>query len=136
MKKGRGRNTKEVPRMEKQSFWKIAILFSNCKVSGQKLLWTIPFKLFKNYHGKVPSIAVTHSIINILKWVKQDVDAHYLSSYLYHKILLLKPNLVCNSLKNFPKVIPYNCSCPAAQDVINRQLCSVCGLYLAFIKKM
>ena len=50
--------------------------------------------------------------------------------------LVFKAQLGITPLKNFPKGIPYDYNCPVAQDVINKRLRSVCGLYLASIKKM
>ena len=40
------------------------------------------------------------------------------------------------ALKNFPKGIPYHYSCPAAQNTMERRLCSNCGLYLASYKEV
>ena len=40
------------------------------------------------------------------------------------------------ALKNFPKGIPYDYSCPAAQNIMERRLCSKYGLYLASIKEV
>ena len=97
------------------------------------MLKTIPFELFKNYRGKVFLLAVTRNTINGLKWVKRDVDAHYLS---LSQNLTFKVQLGVTALENFPKDIPYDYSCLAAQDVINRRLCSVCHLYLSSIKEM
>ena len=70
---------------------------------------------------------ITHSTISGLKWVKQDVNAHYLSLS-----LLLKPNSMLPVCK-IRKSVLYDYSCPAVQDVINRWLYSACGLYLASI---
>ena len=69
-----------------------------------------------------PPIAVTRSTINGLKWMKHDDDAHYLS---LSQNLAFKAQVGVTALKNFPKGIPYDYNCPAAQDVISRGLCSV-----------
>ena len=50
--------------------------------------------------------------------------------------LALEAQLGVTALKNFPKGITYDHSCPAAQNMMERQLCSKCGLYLASIKQM
>ena len=47
-----------------------------------------------------------------LKWVKWDVDAHYL---FLTQNLALKAQLAVTALKNFLKGIPCDYSCPAAQ---------------------
>ena len=39
-------------------------------------------------------------------------------------------------LKNFPKGIPYDYSCPAVQNIMERRLYSKCGLYLASVKEV
>ena len=80
-----------------------------------------------------PPISVTRTTTSGLKWVKRDVDAHYLS---LTQNLALKAQLGVTALKNFPKCIPYDCSCPAAQNIMERRLCSKCGLYLASIKEV
>ena len=78
-------------------------------------------------------ISVTCTTTSGLKWVKKDVDAHYLS---LTQNLALKTQLGVTALKNFRKGIPYDYSCPAAQNIIERSLCSKCGLYLASIKEL
>ena len=50
--------------------------------------------------------------------------------------LALKAQLVVTALKNFPKSIPYDYSYPAAQNIMERQLYSKCGLYFASIKEV
>ena len=50
--------------------------------------------------------------------------------------LALKAQIGVTALKNFPKGIPYVYSCLAAQNIMERQLCSKCGLYLASIKEV
>ena len=80
-----------------------------------------------------PPISVTHTTITGLKWVKRDVDAHYLS---LTQNLALKAQLGVTTLKNFPRCIAYDYSCPAAQNIMERRLCSTCGLYLASIKEV
>ena len=79
-----------------------------------------------------PPISVTRTTTSGLKWVKRDVDAYYLS---LTQSLALKDQLGVTALKNFPKGIPYDYSCPAAQNIMERRLCSKCGLYLASIKE-
>ena len=66
---------------------------------------------------KKEEIAITSSAISILNWMKQDVDAHYLSS---SQNLAFKAQFGVTTLKYFPKDILYNYSCPAIQGVINR----------------
>ena len=78
-------------------------------------------------------ISVTRTTTSGLKWLKWDVDAHYLS---LTQNLALKAQLGVTALKNFPKGIPYDCSYLAAQNIMERQLCSKCGLYLASIKEV
>ena len=80
-----------------------------------------------------PPISVTRTTTSGVKWVKRDVDSQYLS--LTQK-LALKAQLGVTALKNFPKGIPYNCSYPAAQNIMERRLCSKCGLFLASIKEV
>ena len=80
-----------------------------------------------------PLIAIIRRTIRKLKWVQRDVDAHYL---FLSENLAFKAQLGVTALKNLPKLTPYDYSCPAIQDVINRRLCSVCSLYLASIKEM
>ena len=58
-------------------------------------------------------IWLTCTTIRGLKWVKRDVDAHYLS---LTQNLALKAQLGVTALKNFPKGIPYDYSCSAAQN--------------------
>ena len=67
------------------------------------------------------------------KWLRRDLDAHCLS---LTQNLALKAQLGVTALKNFPKGIPYDCSCPAAQNIMERRLCSKYGLYLASIKEV
>ena len=50
--------------------------------------------------------------------------------------LALKAQLGVTTLKNSPKGIPYDYSCPAAQNIMERRLCSKCELYLASIKEL
>ena len=50
--------------------------------------------------------------------------------------LALKAQLGVITLKNSPKGIPYDYSCPAAQNIMERRLCSKCELYLASIKEL
>ena len=50
--------------------------------------------------------------------------------------LALKAQLGVTTLKSFAKGILYNYSCLAAQNMMERQLCSACGLYLASIKEL
>ena len=78
-------------------------------------------------------ISVTRTTTSGLKWLKWDVDAHYLS---LTQNLALKAQLGVTALKNFPKGIPYDYRCPAAQNIMERRLCSKCGLYLASIKEV
>ena len=80
-----------------------------------------------------PPISVTHTTTSGLKWVKRDVDAHYLS---LTRNLALKAHFGVTALKNFPKGIPYDYSCPAAQNIMEWRLFSKCGLYLASIKEV
>ena len=68
-----------------------------------------------------------------LKWVKRDIDAHYLS---LTQNLPLKAQLGVTALKNFPKGIPYDYSSPAAQNIMERRLSFKCGLYLASIREV
>ena len=58
-------------------------------------------------------ISVTRTTSSGLKWLKRDVDAHYLS---LTQNLALKAQLGVTALKNFPKGIPYDYSCSAAQN--------------------
>ena len=69
-------------------------------------------KLVKN-RFLPPPISVTRTIASGLKWVKRDVDAHYLS---LTQNLALEAQLGVTALKSFPKDIPYDYSCPAAQN--------------------
>ena len=62
-----------------------------------------------------------------------NVDAHYL---FLTQTLALKAQLGVTTLKNFPRCIAYDYSCPAAQNIMERRLCSKCGLYLASIKEV
>ena len=80
-----------------------------------------------------PPISVTRTTTSGLRWVKRDVDAHYLS---LTQNIALKAQLGVTALKNFPKCIPYDYSSPAAQNIMERRLCSKCGLYLASIKEV
>ena len=80
-----------------------------------------------------PPISVTRTTTSSLKWVKWDVDAHYLS---LTQNLALKTQLGVTALKIFPKDIPYNCSCAAAQNIMERWLCSKCRLSFASIKEV
>ena len=64
-----------------------------------------------------PPISVTHTTTSGLKWAKRDVDAHYLS---LTQNLALKSQLGVTVLKNFPKGIPYDYSCPDAQNIMER----------------
>ena len=73
-----------------------------------------------------PPILVTRTTTSGLKWVKRDVDAHYLS---LTQNLALKAQLGVTVQKNFPKGVLYNYSCPASQNIMERRLCSRCGLY-------
>ena len=50
--------------------------------------------------------------------------------------LALKAQLGVTTLKNFPKGILNNYSCPAAQNIMERQLYSKCGLCLPSIKEV
>ena len=68
-----------------------------------------------------------------LKWVKWDVDAHYL---FLTQNLALKAQLAVTALKNFLKGIPCDYSCPAAQNITERRLRSKCRLYLPSIKEV
>ena len=79
--------------------------------------------------------SVTCTTTSGLKWVKRDVDAHYFS-LIQNLAFQLKLEELATPLKNFPKGIPYNYSCPAAQNIIERQFCSKCGLYLPSIKEV
>ena len=127
---GRRRNTKEVPRMEKQSYSWITIFFANCKVSGRnycRLFRSSYLKIVKERFLLLP-ITITCSTISGLTWVKQDVDTHCLSS---SQNFSFKTQLGVTALKRFPKGIPYGYSCPSVQDVIK-----VCASYLVSIKKM
>ena len=78
-------------------------------------------------------ISATCTATSGLKWVKWDVDAHYLS---LTQNLALKTQLGVTALKIFPKDIPYNCSCAAAQNIMERRLCSKCRLSFASIKEV
>ena len=80
-----------------------------------------------------PPIPVTRTTTSGLKWVQRDVDAHYLSLI---QNLALKVQFGIIALKNFPKGIPYDYSCPAAQNIMERRMCSKCRLYLASIRKV
>ena len=50
--------------------------------------------------------------------------------------LALKAQLGVTTLKNLPKSIPYDYSCPAAQKIMERRLCSKYGLCLALINEV
>ena len=78
-------------------------------------------------------ISVTRTTTSSLKWAKEDVDANYLS---LTQNVASKAQLGVTALKNFPKGIPYDYRCPAAQNIMERRLCSKCGLYLASIKEV
>ena len=80
-----------------------------------------------------PPVSVTRTATSGVKWVKRDVDAQYLS---LTQNLALKAQLGVTALKNFPKGIPNNCSYPAAQNIMERRLCSKCGLFLVSIKEV
>ena len=73
-------------------------------------------KVVKN-RFRPPPFSVTRTTTSGVKWVKQDVDAHYLS---LTQNLALKAQLGVTALKNFPKGIPYDYSCPAAQNIMER----------------
>ena len=78
-------------------------------------------------------ISITRTTASGLKWVKWDVDAHYLS---LAQNLALKSKIGVTNLKNLSKGILYDYSCPAAQDIMGRRLLSKCGLHLASIKEV
>ena len=48
----------------------------------------------------------------------------------------LKAKLGITNLKNFSKSIPYDYSCPVAQNIMKKRLLSKCGLHLASIKEV
>ena len=79
-----------------------------------------------------PPIPVTRTTTSGLKWVQRDVDAHYLSLI---QNLALKVQFGIIALKNFPKGIPYDYSCPAAQNIMDRRLCSKWDCILYQLKK-
>ena len=62
-------------------------------------------KIVKDRFLPLP-ISVTRTTGSGLKWVKRDVDAHYLS---LTQNLALKARLGVTALKSFPKGIPYDC---------------------------
>ena len=78
-------------------------------------------------------ISVTRTTASGLKWVKRDVDAHYL---FLTQNLALKVQLGVTTMKGFPKGKPYDYSCPATQNITKRRLCSKCGWYLASVKEV
>ena len=80
-----------------------------------------------------PPISVTRTTTSDIKRVKQDVDAHYL---FLTQNLALKAQLGATTLQNFPKSISYVYSYSAAQKIMERRLCSKCGLNLASIKEV
>ena len=80
-----------------------------------------------------PPIWVPRTTTSGLKWVRRDADAHYLS---ITENLALKAQVRVTALKNFPKGIPYDYSCPAAQNIIEKLLCFKCELYLSSIKEV
>ena len=80
-----------------------------------------------------PPISVRGTTTSGLKGIKQDINAHYLS---LTQNLALKAQLGVTALNNFPKGILYGYSCLAAENIMERQLCSKCGLYLAPIKEV
>ena len=73
-------------------------------------------KVVKNRFLPLP-ISVTSPTTNGLKWVKRDVDGHYLS---LTQNLALKVQLGVTALRNFPKGIPYDYSCLTAQNIMKR----------------
>ena len=73
-------------------------------------------KVVKNRFLPLP-ISVTSPTTSGLKWVKRDVDGHYLS---LTQNLALKVQLGVTSLRNFPKGIPYDYSCLTAQNIMKR----------------
>ena len=80
-----------------------------------------------------PPISVTRTTTSDIKRVKQDVDAHYL---FVTQNLALEAQLGATTLQNFPKSISYVYSYSAAQNIMERRLCSKCGLYVASIKEV
>ena len=78
-------------------------------------------------------ISVTRTTTSGLKWVKWDVDTHYLS---LTQNLAMKAQLGVTALKNFPKGIAYDYSCPAAQNIMEGRLYFKWGLHLALIKEV
>ena len=50
--------------------------------------------------------------------------------------LALKVQLGATALQNFPKGISHDYSCPPTPNIMERRLCSKCGLYLESIKEL
>ena len=134
---GERRNIKEVPRMEKQSYSRIGIFFFFfCKLQNVCTKIAVDLRSYSKIVKErflPPPIADTHSTIIGLKQIQRDVDAHYLS---LSGNLAFKAQIDVTAFKHFPKCVPYYYSCPAVEDVINKRLRSVCGLYLASIKEL
>ena len=111
--RGGGRNTEEFPRMESNHIQESQYFLQIVKCLDENCCR--PLRL--NYLEITSESFLPLSVV---------VTGH----------LTFKAQLGITPLKIFPKGIPYDYNCPVAQDVINGRLRSVCGLYLASIKKM
>ena len=79
-----------------------------------------------------PPIPILHTI-NGVECAKDDKDATHLS--LYQNISLRKVLTPNHVARKYPKGVPYDYFCPSVkQDMINRRLCSHCGLYFGTVK--
>ena len=79
-----------------------------------------------------PPLPVVHTRKGI-EWAKDEKDATYL--FLYQNIFFQNSLIPAQATKKFPKGIPYNYCCSSVdQDMIKRQSCSHCGLYLSPLK--
>ena len=68
----------------------------------------------------------------LLKWVKGDSEAHYLS---LTQNIAMKDQLNSAIIKKYP-IIPYDYSCPSVQPHLRRRICSDCNMYFATFKEL
>ena len=82
----------------------------------------------------LPPLPVTRSSGNGLEWARKDKDATSLS--LFQNITLKSSLFPKHAGRKFPKGTPYDYSCPAVKNDLEKRICPRCGIYFGIIKQM
>ena len=124
----------EVRRVESKSRLAMAYFLEIVKCRDLKCCWSFQSSYLKVVPKRFlpPPLLVAHTRKGI-EWAKDEKDATYL--FLYQNIFFQNSLIPAQATKKFPKGIPYNYCCSSVdQDMIKRQSCSHCGLYLSPLK--